>query len=65
MASFQVKVGWKSPRKGQNKNFRSIRSYQTRNRKFQKNSKKIQKIKKYHYGFILIQNRLEKATKER
>ena len=37
----------------------------TRNRKFQKNSKQIQKIKKYHYGFISIKNRLEKAKKER
>ena len=45
MASFQVKVGWKSPRKEENKNFRS---YPTHNRKFQKNSKKIVKIKKYH-----------------
>ena len=33
-----------------------------RNRKLQKNSKKIQK---YHYGFISHQNRLEKAEKER
>ena len=33
-----------------------------RNRKFQKNSKKI---KKYHYGFISIQNRLKKTVKER
>ena len=24
MASFQAKVGWKSPRKGENKNFRFI-----------------------------------------
>ena len=45
MASFQAKVGWKSPRKEENKNFRS---YPARNRKFQKNSKKIVKIKKYH-----------------
>ena len=29
-----------------------FRSYPMRNRKFQKNSKKIQKIKKYHSGFI-------------
>ena len=43
----------------------SFRPYPTRNRKFQKNSKKIQKIKKYHYGFILSQNRLEKAEKKR
>ena len=62
MASFPDKVSWKSPRKGEKKNFRS---YPTRNRKFQKNSKKIQKIKKYHYGFILSQNRLEKAEKKR
>ena len=36
-----------------------------RNRKFQKNSKKIQKIKKYHYGVISSQNRSEKANEER
>ena len=29
-----------------------FRSYPKRNRKFQKNSKKIQEIKKYHYGFF-------------
>ena len=40
-------------------------SYPTRNRKFQKNSKKIQKIKKHHYGFSSSQNRLGKAEKER
>ena len=40
MASFQAKVSWKSPSKGENKNFRS---YTTRNIKFQRNSKKIQK----------------------
>ena len=45
--------------------FVPFRSYPTRNIKLQKNSKKIQKIKKYHYGFILSQNRLEKAEKER
>ena len=33
-----------------------------RDRKFQKNGKKI---KKYHCGFISSQNRLEKAGKER
>ena len=43
MASFSAKVGWKSPTKEENKNFRS---YPTRNRKFQKFSKKIVKIKK-------------------
>ena len=43
----------------------SFCSYPTRNRKFQKNSKKIQKIKKYYYGFISIRNRLETSEKER
>ena len=33
-------------------------------RKFQKNSKRIQKIKKYHYGFLPNRNRFEKAKKE-
>ena len=48
MASFQVIIGWKRPRKSENKNYRSVpfRSYPTRNRKFQKNSRKIQKFKK-------------------
>ena len=67
MASFQGKIGWKRPRKGENKNYHSVpfRSYTTRNRKFEKNGKKIQKIKKYHYGFISSQNRLDMADKER
>ena len=42
-----------------------LRSYPPRNRKFQKNGKIIEKIKKYHYGFISSQNRLENAEKER
>ena len=67
MASFQAKIGWKTQRKKENKNCHSIsfRSYPTRNRKFQKNSKKIQEIKKYHYDFISSQNWLENAEKER
>ena len=45
MASFQAKIGWKRPRKRENKNYRSVpfRTYPTRNRKFRKNSKKIKK----------------------
>ena len=80
MASFQAKIGWKRLRKRENKNYRSVTyvgkgierkrikiivpfcSYTTRNRKFQKNRKTI---KKYHYGIISSQNRLEKAKKER
>ena len=42
-----------------------FRSYTTRNRKFQKNSKKIQKFKKHHYGFSSCQNKLGKAMKDR
>ena len=40
-------------------------SYPTQNREFQKNRKKIQKIKKHHYGFFSSQNRLGKAGKKR
>ena len=43
MASFQAKIGWKRPRNRENKNYRSV---QTRNIKFQKNIRTIQKIKK-------------------
>ena len=52
-------------RKSENKNCHSVpfHSYPTRNRKFQKNSEKIQKIKQFHYGFISCVNRLEKAEK--
>ena len=65
MASLQAKIGWRTPRKRKNKNYRSVpfRSYTTRNRKFQKKSKKIRKTKQYHYGIISSQNRLEKAEK--
>ena len=67
MDSYQAKIGWERMRKSENKNYRSVpfRSYPTRNKYFQKNSKKIQRIKKYHYGFISIQNRLEEAEKNR
>ena len=40
-------------------------SYPTRNRKFQKNSRKIKKIRKHHHTFFSSQNRLEKIEKER
>ena len=67
MDSYQVKIGCKRIRKGENKNYRSVPflSYPTRNRNFQKNSKKTLKIKKYHYGFISFQNRLEETEKNR
>ena len=43
----------------------TFRSFPTGKRKFQKNSKKIEKIEKYHYDFIPSQNMLEKAEKVR
>ena len=39
--------------------------YPTLNRKFQKNSKKIQKIRKHNHSFFPSQNRLGKAEIER
>ena len=45
MDLFQAKIGWRRMRKSENKNYRSVpfRSYTTRKRKFQKNSKKNSK----------------------
>ena len=61
MNTFLAKIGWKRMRKREIKIIVPFLSYPTRNRKFQKNRKK----KKYHCGFISIQNRLDKAEKER
>ena len=44
MASFQAKIGWKMPRKIEYKKYRSVSILL--DRKFQKNSKKILKLKK-------------------
>ena len=63
--SFHAKIGWERLRKRGNKIIIPFHSYPTRNRKFKKNSKKIQKTKKYDYGFISCQNRLGKTEKER
>ena len=43
----------------------SFQSYPMRNRKFQTNNKKIQKIIKYYYGFISCQHKGAKAEKWR
>ena len=43
----------------------SFRSYPMRNRKFETNSKKIQKIIKYYHGFISNQNKGRNAGKGR
>ena len=65
MASFQAKIGWKSSRNGENKNYRSVSFQPGAKQEILKRLKKIQKIKKYHYGFISSQNRLEKVEKPR
>ena len=67
MASLQAKIVWKRPRKGENKNYRfvSFRSFLKHNLNFQKNCKKIKKIKKSHFGLILSQNSSEKNEKVR
>ena len=65
MNSFQAKIGWKQMRKREIKIIVPFHSCPMCNRKFQKNNKKIQKIKKYQCGFIISQNRFEKAGKER
>ena len=46
MASFQVKTGQKDREREKIKIIGPFRSYTTRHRKFQKNCKNIQKIKK-------------------
>ena len=40
-------------------------SLPTRNRKLNKNTKKIQKIRKHNHSFISSQNRMGNAEKER
>ena len=64
LATFQANICWERPRK-KKKKIILMSSYQTRNRKFQKNSNKIQKFKKHHYGYSSSQNKLGKAEKER
>ena len=65
MASFEAKIGWKRSGREKIKIIVPFRTNSMRNRKIQKNSKKIQKIKKYHYGVISSQNRLEKAQRRK
>ena len=65
MNTFLAKIGWKRMRNREIKTIVPFSSYPKRIRKYHKNSKKIQKIKKYHYCFILRQNRLENDEKDR
>ena len=65
MASFQTNVGWKRLRKTENKRYRSVSFLSGTKQEIKKKiAKKIQKIKKHHYGFISSQNWLEKDEKE-
>ena len=66
MAPFWAKIGWKWLRKKENKNYRFILFLPGAESKMpKKKSKKIRKIKKYHYGIISSQNSLQKAKEER
>ena len=65
MTSVQAKKGWERPRKGEKKIIDPDSFYPTRNRELQKNSKKIQKIKKHHYGFFSRKNGMRLAKKEK
>ena len=54
------------PRKKENKSYRSVSFLSGTKQKIKKkNSKKIQKSKKYHYDFISNQNKGENDEKER
>ena len=66
MASFPAKIGWKRPTKRGNKNYCSVSFLPKASLKIQKKiAKKFKKLKKYHYGTISSQNRLEKAQREK
>ena len=63
MNSFLAKIGWKRMQTRKIKIIVPFHSFPRRDRKFQKNGKKIQKIEKYHYSFISSQNMSEKTVK--
>ena len=65
MGSFQANIGWKRPEREKIQIIVSFRPYPIRNKKFQTNSKKNQKIIKYYYGSISGQNKGGNAKKER
>ena len=65
MTLFQSKIGRKIVRQRENKNYRSPSSLPDTKLKNSKKLQKNSKIKKFLYGFISSQNRLEKAEKER
>ena len=68
IASFHAKISQKRPKKSENKSLKKLfRWVPTRPviENFKKNSKKIQKIRKYRHSFFSSQNKLGKAEKEK
>ena len=66
MASLQSKIGWRRPRKTENKNYRFVSFQPGAKQKIKKKiAKKFQKTKKHRYGFISSQYRLENDEIER
>ena len=63
MDTFQAIIGWKRMRNRENKNYRSVSFLLDALQKISKKNSK--KLKKYHYGFISNQNRLEMDEKQR
>ena len=64
MASYEAKLDGKCRERENIKSIVQFSSYPKRNRKFQKNNKKIRQTKKYHYDFISSENRSKKAEKD-
>ena len=64
MASFNAKLGGKGREMVRVKIKVSFCSYPTRYRNIQRNSQKIQKIQKYHYGSFSSHHRLKEDEKE-
>ena len=66
MTSFRAKIGRYRMRKKENKNYSSVPFLPEAEQKIPKNQlKNAKNEKKYHYGFISSQNRLENDEKER
>ena len=66
MVAFQAKIGWSGMRKRENKNYSYVPFLSDAQLKIPKKiAKKLKKLKKYHYRFILSQNWLGTDEKER
>ena len=66
MASFRAKLGWKMPRKSENKSYHSVSFQPDAKYKLSKKQGKNSKYKKqYRYGYISSQNMMENDLKKR